>query len=105
MTDGWRIDPGPARGAIDKAAAEAEQFPDLEADLVSALSDALAALRGHGPSTAAKLASIQSNPFEIDLRAAQQHIEQAVAATRQAISAYEAGDEEMAATYENGIPQ
>lgn len=105
MTDGWRIDPGPARGAIDKAEGETQEFPTLETDLVSALSDALAALGGHGPSTAAKLASIQSNPFEIDLLAAQQHIEQAISATRQAISAYEAGDEQMAATYENGIPQ
>jgi hypothetical protein len=105
VTDGWRIDPGPARGAIDKAEGETQEFPTLETDLVSALSDALAALGGHGPSTAAKLQSIQSNPFEIDLLAAQKHIEQAISATRQAIGAYEAGDEQMAATYENGIPQ
>lgn len=105
MTDGWRIDPAPARGAIGNAESEAQEFPNLESDLVTALSDALAALGGHGPLTAAKLASIQSNPFEIDLLATQQHIEKAVSATRQAIDAYEAGDEQMAATYENGIPQ
>lgn len=101
MTDGWRIDPGSARGAIDKAEGAAEEFPTL----VSALSDALAALGGHGPSTATKLASIQSNPFEIDLLAAKQHIEKAISATRRAIGAYEAGDEQMASTYENGISQ
>lgn len=105
MTDGWRIDPGSARGAIDKAEGAAEEFPTLETDLVSALSDALAALGGHGPSTATKLASIQSNPFEIDLLAAKQHIEKAISATRRAVGAYEAGDEQMASTYENGISQ
>ncbi len=105
MTDGWRIDPAAARAVIADAEAESQGFPDLERDLLTALSEAVAAVAAHGPATAAKLSSIQANPFEIDLMAAKQHVDSAVSGTRQAIDAYEAGDEEMAARHENGIAQ
>lgn len=105
MTDGWRIDPAAARGAIDRAEAEANAMSQLEVDLTQALSEAYGAVVTGGPKTAAKLSALQTDPFEIDLLGIVQHVQSAVTGTRNAITAYERGDEDMAAQYQKGIEQ
>ncbi|MBT1679782.1 DUF6507 family protein [Curtobacterium aurantiacum] len=105
MTDGWRIDPAAARTAISAAETEADGWSDLEVSLTTALSDAFSALSAHGPKTAAALGKVRTNPFEIDLLAARQHVQRAVQGTRDAIAAYERGDEAMAASYENSVTE
>lgn len=103
MVDKWRIELAAARGAIDDAETEANAWSDLEVALTTALSAAVQAVATGGPKTAAKLADIQTDPFEIDLLGARQHIQSAVDGTRNAITAYDHGDEQMAAQYQNGI--
>ncbi|ROP65585.1 DUF6507 family protein [Curtobacterium sp. ZW137] len=103
MSNGWRIDLAAARAAIAATETEIDGWGDLEVSLTTALSDAFAAVSAHGPATAAALGKIRTDPFEIDLLATQQQVRRAVEGTRNAVAAYESGDEEMAARYEKGV--
>lgn len=94
---GWRIDVDAARGAIARAettssaslAALTEQFATVTA----------AASASTGSLTAAALSGIESEMLNPELTAVRSRLDAVFGGTRSAITAYEAGDDEMASAY------
>lgn len=101
--DGWRVDPAAARRVLSQAASETADFSKLETALAQAISSASAATNGKATATAAALAKIGSDPFEIDLATVQKHVSTAISSTREAVTAYDQGDAQMAAEYDGKV--
>lgn len=93
----WSIDPNSAR-VICTQTDEAVDGLNPIAETVSAAFDAVHA--AGGSETASASLEVSMDPFLLELHAIREFVKAATSATRNAITAYESGDLEMAADFQ-----
>lgn len=94
---GWNIHPGSARAICDQADENIDGLNPV-AEKVSSAFDAVAA--SAGTQTASAAHDVSLDPFLTQLYALKEYVKSATSDTRSAIDAYEAGDLEMAADFQ-----
>lgn len=90
----WKVDPAAVRGVLAAAEEDRSGYEEVLRAVAEATGAGVAA--GVGPSTAAALHAIATDPFGLDVDAAKEQVGTAIDATREALDAYEQGDAAMA---------
>jgi hypothetical protein len=99
----WSIDPGAARGVLDRAVAHVPDV-DTAASAHSIAVDAASTAALHAPATQAALGIVGADPLMKGIAAARRYIEQVVLTVDEVIAIYDRGDLEMALETQRQVP-